>query len=156
MVCLGNICRSPMAEALIRAEADRAGLAGRVRVESAGTGDWHAGEPMDSSARAELARHGHDGSAHRARQIAPDWLGRFDLILASDQRNLRALLQMARGRTDLTGRIRLLRDFDQKAPGGSEVPDPYGGTAEEFAGAYELIDAAARGLTEQLARLLPG
>jgi protein-tyrosine phosphatase len=145
-----------MAEALIRSELASAGLAARVRVQSAGTGDWHLGEPMDRSARAELARHGHDGSAHRARQIGPDWLDRFDLLLATDQRNLRSLRMMAAGRPDLADRIRLLRSFDQKAPDGSEVPDPYGGSQEEFAETYELIDGAARGLVGLLDVMLSG
>jgi protein-tyrosine phosphatase len=145
-----------MAEALIRSELSSAGLTDRVGVQSAGTGDWHIGEPMDRSARAELARHGLEGSAHRSRQIGPDWLDRFDLLLATDQRNLRNLRLMAAGRPDLADRIRLLRSFDQKAPAGSEVPDPYGGGAEEFAEVYELIDAAAKGLVGQLAVMLDG
>jgi len=145
-----------MAEVLIRAEVAGAGLAGRVSVESAGTGDWHLGEPMDRGARAELARRGHDGSAHRARQIGADWLPRFDLLLATDERNLRNLRLMAAGRLDLADRIRLLRSFDQKAPAGSEVPDPYGGSAETFAETYELIDSAAKGLVGQLAVMLAG
>src|SRR5215510_704899 len=95
VVCLGNICRSPMAEVLIKSELGRAGLADRVSVESAGTGDWHLGEPMDRRARAELARRGYDGSAHRARQISADWLDRFDLLIAMDASNLRDLQRMA-------------------------------------------------------------
>src|SRR5262245_50645801 len=95
VVCLGNICRSPMAEVLIKAELARAGLAERVSVESAGTGDWHLGEHMDRRARAELTRRGYDGSAHRARQIGPGWFDRFDLLLAMDQANLRTLRRMA-------------------------------------------------------------
>jgi len=70
-----------MAEALIRAELAAAGLSERVSVESAGTGDWHLGDRMDSRARAELARRGYDGSAHRARQISREWLDRFDLVI---------------------------------------------------------------------------
>ncbi len=154
VVCLGNICRSPIAEALLRAELARAGLDKRVRVQSAGTGDWHLGEQMDRRARAELARHGIDGSAHRARQIGPDWLDRFDLLLATDQSNLRNLDQMARGRPELNGRIRLLRSFDPQAPDGAEVPDPYGEGAAAFGTAYDLIDAAVRGLVGELDKLL--
>lgn len=145
-----------MAEALLRAELARAGLDQRAAVQSAGTGDWHLGEPMDRGARAELARHGLDGSAHRARQIGPDWLERFDLLLATDRSNLRNLERMARGRPELAGRIRLLRSFDPKAPEGAEVPDPYGEGAAAFGWAYELIDAAVRGLVGELAELLSG
>jgi protein-tyrosine phosphatase len=145
-----------MAEVLIRAELASAGLANLVAVQSAGTGDWHIGEPMDAGARAELARRGLDGSGHRARQISPEWLDRFDLVLAADQSNLRSLRMMAGGRRDLADRIRLLRSFDQKAPEGSQVPDPYGGSRDEFAETGELIAAAARGLAAQLAGLLAG
>jgi protein-tyrosine phosphatase len=143
-----------MGEALLKAELASAGLDGRVRVQSAGTGDWHLGEPMDRGARAELARHGHDGSAHRARQIGPDWLDRFDLLLATDRSNLRNLERMARGRPGLTGRIRLLRSFDPQAPRDAEVPDPYGGGPAEFGRAYNLIQAATRGLVAELTELL--
>ncbi len=116
-----------MAESLIRAQLDSSGLAGRVSVQSAGTGDWHLGERMDRGALAELRRRGFDGSAHRARQIGPDWLGRFDLLVAMDASNLRNLRLMAAGRPELGDRIRLLRSFDPRAEAGAEVPDPYGG-----------------------------
>src|SRR5262245_27723077 len=87
LVCLGNICRSPMAETVLRAELAAAGLDGAVVVDSAGTGDWHVGDAMDPGARAALARRGHDGSAHRARQFQPSWLRERDLILTMDARN---------------------------------------------------------------------
>src|SRR5579859_2183551 len=156
MVCLGNICRSPMAEVIVKAELEAAGLADRVSVQSAGTGDWHLGEAMDRGARAELARRGFDGSAHRARQIGPDWLGRFDLLLAMDRSNLRGLERMAVGRPDLDGRIRLLRSFDPDAPDGAQVPDPYGGRADAFTEVFDQIAAAAKGLVGELAVLLGG
>lgn len=143
-----------MAEALIAAELQTAGLGGRVSVESAGTGDWHLGEAMDRRARAELSRRGLDGSAHRARQIGPDWLGRFDLVVAMDASNLRALQAMARGRPELLERIRLFRSFDSSAPPGAQVPDPYGGSAEEFAAVFDLMQAAARGLVAAIGDLL--
>lgn len=143
-----------MAETLIRAELEAAGLADRVSVESAGTGDWHLGEQMDRRARAELARRGYDGSAHRARQIGPDWLERFDLLIAMDDSNLRDLRRMAAGRPGMTERIRLFRSFDPDAPPGAQVPDPYGGSAEEFARVFEMMRAAARGLVAELAGML--
>jgi len=153
VVCLGNICRSPMAEVLIRAQLAAAGLADRVSVESAGTGDWHLGQRMDRGARAELLRRGLDGSEHRARQIGPDWLDRFDLLIAMDQSNLRSLRRMAAGRPEAAERIRLLRAFDPQAPDGAEVPDPYGGGPDEFAEVFELIAAAAKGLVGGLAAM---
>jgi protein-tyrosine phosphatase len=145
-----------MAEVLIRAELSKAGLADRVSVASAGTGDWHLGEPMDRGALAELARHGYDGLSHRSRQIKPDWLDDFDLLVATDEGNLRILRRMAAGRPGLGDRIRLLRSFDPAAPPHAEVPDPYGGGPREFGAAFDLIEAAARGLVAQLAVLLTG
>lgn len=145
-----------MAEILIRAELAAAGLADRVSVQSAGTGDWHLGQRMDRGARTELSRRGFDGSAHRARQIGPDWLDRFDLLIAMDQSNLRALRRMAAGRPNLADRIRLLRSFDPQAPDGGEVPDPYGGGSDEFAEVFELIEAAAKGLVGELATMFDG
>jgi len=157
LVCLGNICRSPMAEVVLRDELARAGLAEAVTVESAGTGDWHVGERIYGPAGAELARHGYDGSAHRARQIEQSWLGDYDLLLAMDLGNFADLRRMAGG-SDAAGRIRLLRSFDpglaDDDPFGGEVPDPYGGHPGEYARAFELIHAAAKGLAEQLAEFL--
>jgi protein-tyrosine phosphatase len=143
-----------MAEALIRAELDAAGLSGRVSVESAGTGDWHLGEPMDRGARAELTRRGYDGSAHRARQINSGWMDQFDLLIAMDASNLRNLQRMAAGRADILRRIRLFRSFDPAAPEGAQVPDPYGGGPDEFARVFDIVQAAARGLVTALQELL--
>jgi len=143
-----------MAETLIRAELEAVGLAGRVSVESAGTGDWHLGERMDRRARAELARRGYDGSGHRSRQIKSDWLERFDLVIAMDASNMRDLQRMAAGQPELAHRIRLFRSFDPDAPAGAQVPDPYGGGDEEFARVFDMMRAAARGLAAELAEML--
>lgn len=143
-----------MAEMVVRGELERAGLAGKVKVDSAGTGDWHLGGPMDRRARAELARHGYDGSGHRARQIGPSWLGDYDLLVAMDGSNLRNLRQMAADPQLDADRIALFRSFDPAAPRGAEVPDPYGGGGRAFAEVFELIQAAARGLASQLSDLL--
>ena len=164
-VCLGNICRSPTAEAVLRAELTVAGLTSAVEVESAGTGDWHLGMAMDQGARAELTERGYDGSRHRARQLNGSWLGRFDLILAMDRYNLADLRAMATDEETAGYRIRLLRTFDPDtaadgATGGSadpyqgEVPDPYHGTREDYELSFDLIRAACIGLAAQLARLL--
>jgi protein-tyrosine phosphatase len=153
VVCLGNICRSPMGERVLAVEIAEAGLAGRVVVDSAGTGDWHIGDAMDDRARAELARRGLGGDGHEARQIQPDCLYDYDLLLAMDRSNLAGLHAMARGRPELSGRIALLRAFDPAAPEGGEVPDPYYGGPEEYAEVFDLVDAAAKGLVSQLSDL---
>jgi protein-tyrosine phosphatase len=151
-----------MAEVVLRNELDRAGLAGRVEVDSAGTGDWHIGSPMDSRARAELAIRGYDGAGHRARQFGPSWLGRYDLIAAMDAHNLEDLRAMAPDR-ETAGRIRLFRSFDpdpdglRDGPGcaGQEIPDPYNGSAADYSLVFDLVQGAAQGLASQLAGLLP-
>jgi protein-tyrosine phosphatase len=154
LVCLGNICRSPTAEVVLRDELRRAGLDGQVVVESAGTGDWHLGEPMDSGARSELTRRGLDGAGHRSRQIQRSWLADYDLLLAMDSRNLASLLRMAGDSRALAGRVRLMRSFDPDAGEGAEVPDPYNGRPAEYAEVFELVRAAARGLVGRLAAVL--
>ena len=107
LVCLGNICRSPMAEVVLTSELAAAGLRDSVTVDSAGTGDWHLGHQMDAHAAAELSRRGYDGSAHRARQVRPSWLADRDLILAMDRRNLADLRRLAAQAGVGTDRIRL-------------------------------------------------
>lgn len=151
IVCLGNICRSPMAERVLVAALDRAGLTGKVAVDSAGTGDWHLGEAMDSRARAELSRRGYDGSGHEARQIESSWLARYDLLLAMDRKNLAGLRRMAAGEVAGSSRIQLLRSFDPAAPAGAEVPDPYYGGPDDYAEVFDLVEAAAKGLVAHLA-----
>src|SRR3984957_5617193 len=104
-VCLGNICRSPMADAVLRAQIAKAGLEDRVIVDSAGTGDWHLGERMHRTASGQLKRNGDDGEPPRARQFDRSWLAERDLILAMDANNLRDLRALAGGSED--DRIRL-------------------------------------------------
>jgi protein-tyrosine phosphatase len=154
VVCLGNICRSPMAERVLAAQLDRAGLAGRVVVDSAGTGDWHVGAPMDPRARAELSRRGHDAGRHEARKIQPDWLDDYDLLLAMDRSNLAGVTALAAGKPGVAGRVMLLRAFDPAAADGAEVPDPYYGGAEDYAEVFDLVDAAVKGLVSRLSELL--
>jgi protein-tyrosine phosphatase len=155
LVCLGNICRSPMAETVLRAELAAAGLAGAVVVDSAGTGDWHVGEMMDPDARKALAGRGHDGSGpkrHRARQFEPSWLSRYDLILAMDARNLADLRRMARAQGEDTDRIRLFGEVGDF--GGQDIPDPWGGGPDAFGRVLDLLHAAAPVIAARLARLL--
>ena len=147
-----------MAEVVLREVLARSGLTGAVSVESVGTGDWHVGEQMFEPAQAELARRGYDGSAHRARQIQPSWLPRYDLVVAMDRANLAALHRMAPD-ADSAARIRLLRMFDPGLapddPYRGEVPDPFGGSPDDYALAFDLVLAATTGLAGQLAAL-PG
>jgi len=156
-VCLGNICRSPMAEVVLRAQLDAAGLAAKVLVDSAGTGDWHVGEPMNVRARDQLERRGYDGSAHRARQFDPRWLAERDLLLAMDNSNLATLRALAaRGAGDTAAgagpRIRL---FGEVAGfGGADVPDPYGGSPVEFARVLDMLETGMARLTAQLRALV--
>jgi protein-tyrosine phosphatase len=159
LVCLGNICRSPMAETVLRAELAAAGLDGAVVVDSAGTGDWHVGGVMDPGAQAALGRRGYDGSApksHRARQFRPSWLGQRDLILAMDARNLADLRRMARNQgSQGDDRIRLFGEAGGLTQAGDgDIPDPWGGGPDEFGHVLDLLSAAAPVITGQLARLV--
>ncbi len=153
LVCLGNICRSPMAETVLRVALQAAGLDGAVVVDSAGTGDWHIGEPMNSAAGAALTSRGHDGSAHRARQIERSWLPERDLFLAMDARNLADLRRMAtvgdRDRIRLFGEVGGLTDVDS-----AEIPDPYGGSAADFGYVLDLLGRAAPVIAGRLAQVL--
>ncbi len=149
LVCLGNICRSPMAEIVLRDGLAKAGLDGAVVVDSGGTGDWHVDGPMSAGARAALAGRGYDGSAHRARQVKPSWLAQRDLVLAMDASNLAALRRLARAQDGT--RIRL---FTEVAGGDGDIPDPYGGDAADYDHVLALVSAAAPVIVERLGRLL--
>jgi protein-tyrosine phosphatase len=153
-VCLGNICRSPTAEVILRCELAKAGLDGKVTVDSAGTGDWHLGQPMHPGTRAELDRRGLDGSGHAARQIRAAELAGYDLVLAMDSRNLANLRRLAAGDPQVTARIRLMLSFDPDGEPDADVPDPYYGSDEEFAAVFDLLAPAAREVARQLADLL--
>ena len=138
LVCLGNICRSPMAEAVLAAHAAQAGL--NVVVDSAGTGDWHAGEPMQRRALDELTHRGYSGRKHRARQIDASWLPERDLFLAMDSSNLDDLRMMAAG-TEAEKRIMLFGDIG--GLDGADIPDPYGGGPADFARVLDMLETAA-------------
>lgn len=150
---MGNICRSPMAESVLRAALAEAGLAEAVTVDSSGTGDWHVGDRMHSRARRALAGRGLDGSAHRARQFEAGWLPGRDLILAMDASNLAALRRLAgphdRDRIRLFGEVGGLGEI-----GGGQIPDPYGGTDADFGHVLDLLGAAAPVIANRLAELL--
>jgi protein-tyrosine phosphatase len=143
-VCMGNICRSPTAAGVFAHRVAGCGAAGRFLVESAGTGDWHAGELPDSRAREVAARHGIELRS-RARQVTRADFARFDHLVCMDRRNLRDLLTLGAPRE----KIRLLLSFDPGAPL-AEVPDPYGEGSDRFEEVFALIDSACRCLIESL------
>ena len=144
LVCLGNICRSPMADVVLSSLVADAGLGGRVEVTSSGTGDWHVGGPMDQRAAATLTAEGYDATRHRAQQFAPPWLDDRDLVLAMDHDNL----------ADIGGpseRVRLFRDFDPEGTGG-DVPDPYYGGDAGFQEVLTMVERASAVLVAALQR----
>ena len=146
-VCLGNICRSPLAEAALRAEAERAGVV--VTVDSAGTGDWHVGGPPDRRAQATALRHGIDISRYRARQAVPEDFRRFDHIFALDRDNLARLKAITPA--DATASLDLLLDL---VPGreGEGVRDPYYGDDDGFELTWAEVSAAAQAIVARLGR----
>ena len=135
-----------MAEAVLRASVEKAGLRAKVIVDSAGTGDWHVGDRMNARARAQLARNGYDGESHRARQFHPSWIPERDLILAMDTANLRDLRALAAPEDQ--GRIRLFGEI--AGLGGQDVPDPYFGNTADFAGVLALLESGMARLVDQL------
>jgi protein-tyrosine phosphatase len=146
-VCLGNICRSPTAEAVLRHLLAREAPQLRVEVDSAGTANYHTGDPPDPrSQRAALGRD-IDMSGLRARQVSPEDFMRFDLILAMDRDNLRRLNAMRPKRA--TAQVKLFLDYARLA-GNAEVPDPYYGGPDDFERVLDLTTAAARGLIADL------
>ena len=153
LVCLGNICRSPMADVVLAARVADAGLDDIVEVVSAGTGNWHAGEPMDRRAAALLTSEGYDASRHRAQQVLATWLDDHDLVLAMDHDNLDDL--RALGDAD-PARLRLFRDFDPEEPGG-DVPDPYFGGEAGFRDVLAMVERTAAALSDAIAEVVrPG
>jgi protein-tyrosine phosphatase len=150
LVCLGNICRSPIAEVVLRDRLRKAGLEHAVAVDSAGTGDWHIGEDMDRRSRNALERGGYDADRHRARQFAPDWFDRRDLVLAMDERNLANLRRMAPGGGLEAGRVGLFGSYGDVGA----IPDPYVGADDGFTYVLTLVERAADQLTAELADLL--
>ncbi|WP_194954278.1 low molecular weight protein-tyrosine-phosphatase [Sphingopyxis solisilvae] len=143
-LCLGNICRSPLAEGAARAAFTAAGI--DARLDSAGTGDWHVGRPPDPRAQAEARRRGIDISNLRARQLAREDFYRFDLILAADTANLREARALAPA--DATARVRLMLDLVPERRGES-VTDPYYGEDDGFAATWDDVGAVAAALVAE-------
>jgi protein-tyrosine phosphatase len=148
-VCMGNICRSPTAEGVMRGLLREQGLEDAVEVDSAGTGDWHRGDPPDARATAAARARGIALSG-AARQVAPADFTDYDLILAADRRNLRDLEAFVP--PDARARIHLLREFDPASAGAPDldVPDPYYGGDDGFEHVLDLVEAACRGLLDRL------
>jgi protein-tyrosine phosphatase len=146
-VCLGNICRSPSAEIVMRALLDAEGLADEVEVSSAGLGDWHVGERADPRSLEELAARGYDGARHRARLFDASWFESLDLVVAMDASQVRRLRALAPD--DAHDRVRPLLD-------GRDVPDPYYGGDDGFTRVLDLIEEGCRDLLDEIRPRLRG
>jgi len=151
LVCMGNICRSPTAEAVMRHVLREAGLDSGVEVDSAGTGAWHVGDPADGRARAAARRRGIELESI-ARQVAPGDLDEFDLVLAADAENRRDLLRLAGEDPERRAKVRLLREFDPVSvqTGDLDIPDPYYGDGDGFDHVLDIVEAACRGLLAEI------
>lgn len=143
-LCLGNICRSPLAEGAARAAFARAGI--DATLDSAGTGDWHVGRAPDARAQAEARRRGTDISGLRARQLSAEDFHDFDLILAADESNLRDALMLRPA--DATADLKLMLDL-LPGRGGQGVDDPYYGEDDGFAATWDDVDAVAAALVAE-------
>ncbi|MFC0338791.1 protein tyrosine phosphatase [Kushneria avicenniae] len=148
-VCLGNICRSPMAEGFFRQMLEQSGLEARIETDSCGVGDYHVGEPPDPRAIREARQRGVDIGSLRGRVIRPDDFDRFDHVLCMDGSNLEALRRMVPNGAH--AHVGLLMDFAEENAG-EEVGDPYFGSTDSFEQVADQIAAGCRGLLEQLQR----
>jgi len=155
VICLGNICRSPIGEAVLRDRIAEVGLAEQITVDSAGTGDWHIGQGANAKSITTLNQHGYQLD-HTARQITPSWFEDIDLALVMDTKNysdVGALIEISGSQVEL----RMMRAFDPALRGITEpdpaldVPDPYHGTMDDFLGVLRMIEAASDGLVSELA-----
>jgi len=151
-VCLGNICRSPTAEGVMGALVREEGLVGVIDLDSAGTGAWHVGSAPDARAR-QAARDRGVILEGRARQVRPEDFDEFDLLLAMDSENAHELRRLA-GNEEQRAKVRLLREFEGRAgsqsAGDLDVPDPYYGGPGGFDEVFDLVQAACRGLLEEI------
>ncbi len=147
-VCLGNICRSPLAEAVFRAQVERAGLGKHFEIASSGTGDWHVGERADRRMRETAARYGVSLDGHRAAQFTADDLARYDHVFVMDKNNLHDVLYLDED-DEHNGKVRLFREFDPE-PDDFQVPDPYYGGRDGFERVYQIVERTARHLLDRL------
>lgn len=148
-VCTGNICRSPMAETIFKTLVKRAGFEDAVAVISAGTGDWHVGEPSDDRTLAALAHHGYNGSGHRGRQFDTAWFRNLDLVVVFDRSQERILKTWAPTESDRS-KVQLILNFDPEQSGMMDVPDPYYSDAALFDQVLTTIERACTALFRQI------
>ena len=148
LVCLGNICRSPTAEEIFRQQAAIAGLS--MKVDSAGTGDWHIGHAPDERAQRHAKAHGYNISKLVGRQVSVDDFHNFDLILAMDAQNLADLQVIKDGIADTKANLAKLALFSEEDPtyGGDDVPDPYKGDSDDLEEVIERIESSAQAWIE--------
>jgi protein-tyrosine phosphatase len=144
-VCLGNICRSPLAQGVFEDVLRREGLEDEVFVDSAGTGSWHVGSPPDHRAQRSASARGLDLSAQRARRISPDDCEEFDYVLTMDEQNFRTVASLCRGGAV----VRPFLDFAPHSPE-CEVPDPYAGGPDAFERVLDLVSEASEGLLDDI------
>jgi protein-tyrosine phosphatase len=149
-VCMGNICRSPLAQGVFEKVARREGLEEQVFVDSAGTGAWHVGSPPDERAQRSAGLRGLDLSFQRARRITPEDCETFDYILTMDEDNYRAVASLCRG----SAVVRPFLDFAANSPE-TEVPDPYYGGPDGFEHVLDLVEDASEGLLEDIRKRHP-
>lgn len=147
-VCMGNICRSPTAEGVFKHMVARQGLAVEIESDSAGTHDYHIGEPPDPRSQAAALRRGYDLSVLRARQVTAVDFAAFDHVLAMDEVNLDALHRLCPAQ--YRDRVKLFLEFAPQA-GRLDVPDPYYGGAKGFEEVLDLVELAAQGLLDHIA-----
>ncbi len=146
-VCMGNICRSPTAEAVFRHFVENAGLSEQILIDSAGTHDYHVGDPPDQRTQRAARQRGYEMSALRGRQVEAADFHRFDYVLAMDRSNLAILQDL--GPADSTIQARLLLEYARHHPE-REVPDPYFGGADGFERVLDMVEDAAQGLLQEI------
>ncbi len=142
-ICMGNICRSPTAEGVFRRMVEEAGLQDEIRIDSAGTHDYHAGDPPDRRAQLHARQRGYDLSELRARQVRAADFTDFDLILVMDRRNLDTLLNVCP--REHAHKLRLFLEYAPMWPE-TEIPDPYYGGETGFERVLDMVEDASRGL----------
>jgi protein-tyrosine phosphatase len=154
LVCLGNICRSPIAHVVLQHRLERAGLDQQVQVTSSGTGGWHDGDAMDRRAATVLRDAAYDPSRHRARTFTIDWYAENDLLLAMDHSNRADMIALA-PTVQQQAQVRMFRSFDPEATeGDDEVPDPWYGGSDGFRDVLAMIERTTDELVARLPQLM--